>query len=65
MMARRLRSAIELVSDIGSLGFDLQHYSELEIKQAVKVLREFNPEMFDWLVRALQKPDAGTEQPEQ
>lgn len=52
-MARRLRDAAELVSDIGSLGFDLQHHSDEEIAEAVAFLRKVNPEMFDWLVKIL------------
>jgi hypothetical protein len=52
-MARRLRSAVELVSDIGSLGFDLQHHSEAQIAEAVRLLRTVNPQLFDWLVRVL------------
>jgi hypothetical protein len=52
-MARKLRPAVELVSDIGSLAFDLQHHSEEEIAEAVAVLRYVNPQMFDWLVEHL------------
>lgn len=52
-MPRRLRPALELVSDIGKLGFDLQHHSDEQIAEAVQVLRTVNPEMFDWIVRAL------------
>ncbi len=55
-MPRKLRPALELVSDIGSLGFDLQHYSDEEIALAVTYLRTVNPEMFEWLVRVLDKP---------
>lgn len=51
---RRLRPAAEIVSDIGSLGFDLQHHSDTEIAAAVAFLRrQVNPEMFDWLVKVL------------
>ena len=53
-MKRRLRPALEIVSAIGSLGFDLQHHAEPDISEAVRVLRTVNPEMFDWLVRILQ-----------
>lgn len=52
-MTRKLRPAIEIVSDIGSLGFALQHHSDDAIQQAVIVLRTVNPEMFDWLVKIL------------
>lgn len=63
-MARRLRSAIEIVSDIGALGFDLQHHTEEQIAEAVKVLRTVNPEMFDWLVKSLQPPTEPVRDPE-
>lgn len=57
-MARRLKCAIELVSDIGSKAFDLQHHSDEEIAEAVKLLRDVNGPMFDWLVKALEAPPA-------
>ena len=50
---RKLRPAIEIVSDIGSLGFDLQHHSDAQIVEAVKLLRTVNPELFAWLVQVL------------
>lgn len=53
MGKRKLRTAIEIVSNIGSLGFDLQHHSDVQIVEAVKLLRMVNPEMFEWLVRVL------------
>lgn len=56
-MTRRFKSAIELVSDIGAKGFDLQHHSESDIAEAVTFLRHVNGPMFDWLVRVLS--DAG------
>jgi hypothetical protein len=49
---------VEIVSDIGALGFDLQHHSEGEIVRAVTMLRTVNPDMFDWLVRMLELPQA-------
>lgn len=52
-MPRKIRTAVELVSDIGSKGFDLQHHSDADIKAAVTLLRTVNPQMFDWLVRVL------------
>jgi hypothetical protein len=57
LMARKLRSAIELVSDIGALGFDLQHHSDSDIAKAVQVLREVNGPMFTWLVKVLGEPE--------
>lgn len=57
-MPRRPRPAIELVSDIGSLGFDLQHHSDHDIAEAVAVLRTVNGPMFDWIVRVLSAPIA-------
>jgi len=56
MSRRKLRPALELVSDIGSLGFDLQHHSDEQIREAVKLLRTVNPEMFNWLARLLGDP---------
>lgn len=55
-MKRRLRSAVELVSDIGSKAFELQHHSDRDIAEAVKVLRSVNGPMFKWLVEALERP---------
>lgn len=55
-MARKLRPAVEIVSDIGALGFDLQHHTDGQIAEAVTVLRTVNPEMFDWLSRILAQP---------
>ncbi len=57
MPRRRLRNALELVSDIGALGFDLQHHHEDAIREAVKVLYTVNPEMFRWLSRVLREPE--------
>ena len=57
-MTRRLKSAVELVSDIGCKAFDLQHHSELEIRKAVALLRTVNAPMFDWLTQMLQAPVA-------
>lgn len=53
-MSRRLRSALDIVSDIGVLGFDLQRHNEKDIHAAVTLLRTANPEMFDWIVQQLQ-----------
>lgn len=55
-MARKLRLAIELISSIGSLGFDLQHHPDAAIEEAVALLRTVNPQMFDWLSRVLGQP---------
>ncbi len=52
-MTRQLRPAAEMVSDIGALGFALQHHSEAEIAHAVNFCRMVNPEMFDWLSKLL------------
>lgn len=52
-MARRLRSAVQLMSDIGSKAFDLQYHSDKDIAEAVAVLRDVNGPMFDWLVSRL------------
>lgn len=58
-MTRRLKSAVELVSDIGSKAFDLQHHSDEEIREAVRMLRHVNGPMFDWLVLALKDTSVG------
>lgn len=60
MGKRKLRPALDLVSDIGCLGFDLQHHSERDIALAVELLRKSNPDMFDWLVRVLAAPATET-----
>jgi len=52
-MSRKLRPAVNIVSDIGSLAFDLHQHDEGQIAAAVELLRTVNPEMFDWLVRVL------------
>lgn len=55
-MTRRLRPAIEIVSNIGSLGFDLQQHDAVQIAHAVAILRKVNPDLFAWLVQALGEP---------
>lgn len=55
-MSRKLRPALDLVSDIGKLGFDLQHHSDEQIAEAVTMLRTVNPEMFDFISRQLAAP---------
>lgn len=60
MSRRKLRPAIELVSAIGSLGFDLQHHDEVQIAQAVSILRSVNGPMFDWIAQVL-SPQAHAE----
>jgi hypothetical protein len=56
-MSRKLRkptkTALEILSDIGCEGFDLQYYSETEIAEAMRFMRQANPQMFDWLARVL------------
>lgn len=47
------KTAVEIVSAIGSLGYDLQYYDEATIEQAVEFLRKVNPKLFDWLVDCL------------
>lgn len=53
MVRHSKKCAIELVSDIGSKAFDLQHHSDEEIAEAVALLRDVNAPMFDWLIRVL------------
>src|SRR5712691_7980 len=52
-MPQRLRPALDLVSDIGKLGFDLQHHSDEDIAAAVALLRSVNDPLFAWLVETL------------
>lgn len=52
-MTRKLKSAVELVSDIGSKAFDLQHHSERDIAEAVACLKHINGPMFAWLIAVL------------
>lgn len=47
------RPALDIVSAIGSLGFELQHHSDAAIVDAVALLRTVNPDLFTWLVHAL------------
>jgi hypothetical protein len=56
MSKRKLRSALEIVSDIGALGFDLQHHDDVTIAAAVDLLRTVNPGMFDYLAQVLARP---------
>lgn len=58
-MTRKLRPALEIISDIGALGFDLQHHSDAVIADAVTLLRTVNPELFSWLVQVLGEPQRG------
>ena len=55
MGTRRVKSALELLSDIGSKASDLQGHGPLEIARAMQFMRECgNGPMFDWLVLMLQ-----------
>lgn len=47
------RNALDIVSDIGVIAFDLQRHTTEEIKDAVALLRTANPQLFDWLIVAL------------
>lgn len=58
MAKRKLRPALEILSDIGCLGFDLQHHSDEAIEDAMKFMRISNPEMFAYLSRVLAAPKA-------
>ena len=53
MSRRKLRPAIEILSDIGSLGFDLQHHDDLVIADAMEFMRKANPEMFAWIAKVI------------
>ena len=59
-MSRRLvKSALELLSDIGSKAHDLQGHGPIEIAKAMVFMRECgNGPMFDWLRDALMSPEA-------
>ena len=52
---------MEIVSNIGALGFDLQHHDDVTIAGAVALLRTVNAPMFDWLVRVLREGSVGCE----
>jgi len=53
MAPRRLRSARELLTDIGALAADLREHSEAEIAEALDFLWTVNPTLFEWLARTL------------
>ena len=55
---RHLRSAVDLVAEIGALAFELQHRRDDEIDRAVVFLRRGNGPRFDWLVTKLSAPQA-------
>lgn len=55
-MSRKLRPALDLISAIGVLGFDLQHHSDRAIADAMTLMRTVNPEMFAWLSKVLGEP---------
>jgi hypothetical protein len=62
-VTRRLRPALEILSDIGSLGFDLQHHDDATIKRDFEYLKQVNPEMFAWLARVMVgQPERVTEE---
>ncbi len=52
-MSRSRKSALELLSDIGSKAYDLQAFTDLEIQAALAVLRSVNRPLFDWLTALL------------
>lgn len=52
-MPRKRKMAIELLSQIGTLGYDLQFHHQAEIAEAMKFMRTANPELFDWLAKVL------------
>lgn len=63
MKLRQLTCALDVVNDIGSKAFRLQHHSDEEIAAAVKFAREVNGPMFSWLVGVLSDTGAGNQQP--
>lgn len=54
------KTALEIISDIGCKGFVLQYYTEAEIAEAMRFMRQANPQMFDWLSRVM-APQAATD----
>lgn len=60
-MARKLRSAVELASDIGAKAFDLYAHGDRAAVDALRVLVSVNPEMFAWLRDRLN--EATTQEP--
>jgi hypothetical protein len=63
-MARKLKPAIELLSNIGSLGFDLQHHSDADIAEAMAFMRQANGPMFDYLAERLAPPPGDATPPQ-
>lgn len=59
-MPRRVKQALELISDIGSKAHDLQGYGPIEIARAMQYMRDCgNGPMFEWLAAVLAPPPTG------
>ena len=53
-MSRKPRPVLELLANIGVIGFDLQrNYSADEIADAMRLMRLSNARLFDFLARTL------------
>ena len=52
-MAKRPKHPVELLSDIGSRVFELQHYGDEDIFNAMDFIRNANPEIFEFLSTVL------------
>jgi len=63
-MKRRLRPALEIISDIAALGFDLRQHGAADIAEAVAFLRTVNPVLLEWLATVLARPASGSETPQ-
>lgn len=50
---RPRKMAIEYLSDIGKAGFELQHFSDAELADAMKFMRAVNPELFDFIGKVI------------
>lgn len=45
------KMAIEYISDIGQAAFQLQHFSDKELNEAMSFMRQVNPELFDFVTK--------------
>jgi len=47
------KMAIEYISDIGKAAFELQHFSDRELFDAMTFMRQVNPELFDFVTKVI------------
>lgn len=55
------KTVLELPSDIGQSGMELQRHPAAEIKECVTFMRNVNPALFDWISECLaaSRPSSG------